>query len=62
VALEEAKGWAESNGLAGYAETSAKTGESVDNLFAMLSDTPANGVVQAEVGCNVIVLDDTKCC
>lgn len=62
VQFEEGKKCADTNGFAAYAETSAKTGESIDNLFSMLSDVPANGIVQTEVRGEVISLDEKPCC
>jgi small GTP-binding protein len=62
VLFEESKGWANGNGFASYTETSAKTGDSIETLFGMLSDVPANGVVEAEIRGEVISLDKKKNC
>jgi small GTP-binding protein len=62
VLIEEGKALVGAGSFAAYAETSARTGESIDNLFSMLSDVPPNGVVQPEVRGEVISLDKEQCC
>jgi small GTP-binding protein len=62
VHLEEGKAYAESHGFAAFAETSAKTGESIDNLFAMFADVPPNGFVEAKPRGGIISLDKRNCC
>jgi small GTP-binding protein len=62
VFSDEASCYSDGHGFVAYAETSAKTGEGVDTLFALLADVPANGVVEAEVKGEVISLDRPGCC
>jgi small GTP-binding protein len=62
VLREEGEAYAAGHGFEAYWETSAKTGESVDTLFAMLSNVPANGLVEGEIRGEVITLDQKKCC
>jgi small GTP-binding protein len=45
-----------------FSEMSAKTGDSVDSLFALLADVPPNGLVDAQPRGDVISLDRQKCC
>jgi small GTP-binding protein len=45
-----------------FTEMSAKTGEEVDNLFALLADVPPNGLIEAQPRGDVISLDRRKCC
>jgi small GTP-binding protein len=62
VHYEEGEGYADGNGFGGYLETSAKTGESVDTLFALLSEVQTSGIVDGEVHGEVIMLDKKGCC
>jgi Ni2+-binding GTPase involved in maturation of urease and hydrogenase len=62
VFFDQAKQFAAANGFAAFVETSAKTGEGIDSVFALLADAPANGVVEAKVRGDVISLDRPQCC
>jgi small GTP-binding protein len=62
VFFEEAKSWADARKFESCVDTSAKTGEAIDNLFAMLADVPGSGTVNADLEGKVIVLDKPKCC
>jgi small GTP-binding protein len=62
VPFEDGKQWAATHGFLAFLETSAKTGEGIENIFAILADVPANGVVEAELRREVISLDKSQCC
>jgi small GTP-binding protein len=62
VLWNEAKAYADGHGFAGHIEVSAKTGESIDNLFAMLAGVPPNGVIEGEVQGEVITLGNHGGC
>jgi small GTP-binding protein len=62
VVYEEGSGYADRKGFVGYSETSAKTGQGVDDLFALLSSVPTERVELGEVTGAVISLDRKKCC
>jgi small GTP-binding protein len=62
VAYDEGVQCRNSNQFVAFTETSAKTGEEIDNLFALLADVPPNGLVDAQARGEVISLDRRKCC
>jgi small GTP-binding protein len=62
VAFEEGKALSDGHKLAAFAETSAKTGKSIDNLFTMLADVRPKRFVEAKVRGEVISLDRRTCC
>jgi small GTP-binding protein len=66
VGLEEGLACAERNQFVGLVETSAKTGEAIDTLFAHLAATPGCGTVEIDEKEEVIVLTNDRkrstCC
>jgi small GTP-binding protein len=62
VTFDEGKAWSEEHGLTAFAETSAKTGEFVDSLFALLAQVPPSGTVDSDIEGRVISLDKNRCC
>lgn len=62
VKYDEGKGFSDHHECAGFEETSAKTGEGIENLFAMLAAVPPNGTVDVEVRGEVIELDKKPSC
>jgi small GTP-binding protein len=62
VTFDEGRALTETHKLSAFAETSAKTGEFVDSLFALLAAVPPSGTVDADIEGRVISLDKNKCC
>jgi small GTP-binding protein len=60
--FEEAKDFADAHSFIGCMDTSAKTGEGTEMVFALLADIPTSEYIQAEVPSDVISLDRKKCC
>jgi small GTP-binding protein len=48
--------------FAGFAETSAKTGEGIDTLFSMIAEVPGAQMEGVEPAGQVISLDRSECC
>jgi GTPase SAR1 family protein len=49
VSLDDGQDFANQNGFAGFVETSAKTGEAVQTLFAMLVGAPAQKLMRVSL-------------
>jgi small GTP-binding protein len=62
VPYEEARSYAEAQNV-GYVEVSAKSGEAIDTLFALLAGLSGNGTVEIIGKGNVIELEQSEeCC
>jgi small GTP-binding protein len=62
VLFEDGESASVENRLAGFTETSAKTGEGIDNLFSLLAGLPCSATVEGQPIENVISLDKGSCC
>jgi small GTP-binding protein len=62
VSFEEARSYAISHEFSEFLETSAKTGEAIDNLFRLLANVSGNGTVEVKKNQQVIELNKTDCC
>jgi small GTP-binding protein len=62
VPFDEGQAFAEVEEFSAFIETSAKTGEEVETLFALLAESSGRGTVDAEVEGNVRVLTTPGCC
>jgi small GTP-binding protein len=62
VSFEEGAQCSKDHRLAGYTETSAKSGEAIDILFALLAHLPGDGFGDVAVSGPVRKLQDRPCC
>jgi small GTP-binding protein len=62
VSGEEGKLKSLEDKLAGFAETSAKTGEGIDTLFSMIAMVPGTPMESVDPASDVISLDKNQCC
>ena len=64
VSYEDANDYSLNAGAIAYFETSAKTGECIEDLFVSISSVSPNGIITTQEisSQNVIDLDHKKCC
>jgi small GTP-binding protein len=62
VEFEEAKSFADKSEFSGCMDTSAKTGEGIETLFAMLANIPTSEYINVDLDDAVVRPGGRKCC